>query len=176
MARRDRAVFGIGLLVLTAVALCRQSVPAQVSGSASGISVPFYYEPHEMIPGQTNRLKMLVTGRDVEMRAGSTYLVKQMRLVYIGPDGRTNLTARAPECLLDSPRKAASSASHLEVETENGLLFLLGKGYTCHFTNFSLTLSNDVETLIREDIAKNVRGRKPSLSSLLKTNVATNAL
>jgi lipopolysaccharide export system protein LptA len=147
------------------------SVQAQVS--VAGFVYPVYYNQNELVKGQTNLLKLRITGESMDMR-GENWLVVKMRLEYLGPDARTNFTANAPECLLNQQQKTAASHTHLTLTGENGLI-VKGTGFFCNLTNMTLRLSNTVETVLREDIAKNVRTRRPTLGSLMATNVPANA-
>ncbi|MCI0748467.1 MAG: hypothetical protein L0Y58_23925 [Verrucomicrobia subdivision 3 bacterium] len=171
------------VLVISAAVVCPPDLGAQFSGS--GIKYPVYYAREELAKGQTNFLKMLLIGKSVDLRADSTFFIQQMRIEHYGPDGRTNLVAHAPDCVLDRVRNTASSASRLEVQAETGSLFLEGQGFFCNLTNLNLLLSNRVETRLREDLAKSARARRPGQSravtnlfaltnSLAVTNAGTN--
>jgi lipopolysaccharide export system protein LptA len=159
MAKRYRASFSISLLAV--VAACTPA-SAQV---AEGITFPIYYDAHELTKGQTNRLKMLISCKTAELQPNSTWRLGTMLLQHFDGYGRTNLIASSPDCTFNQAHKTVSSPAKLNVDADNGSLLLEGVGFFCTFTNTALTLSNNVETRIREDFTTQVRTNKtrPSL-------------
>lgn len=109
---------------------------------------------------------MLITCRTAELQPPSTWRLGTMLLQHYDGYGRTNLVASSPECTFNQAHKTVSSAARLNVNADDGLLLLEGVGFFCTFTNTALTLSNSVETRIREDATTQVRTNKSRPSFL----------
>jgi len=174
MATSDRSfsrVIGSALCAAFCLAFANEA-PAQLS--VEEFVYPVYYAQNELVKGQTNLVKLRILGKGMEGR-GDGYFFTRCRLEYLGPDARTNFTAEAPECVLNRQHTALASHTPLVLRGENGL-FVQGLGFFCDLTNMTLRLSNSVETVFREDIAKTVRTRKPTLASLTATNALTNSI
>jgi lipopolysaccharide export system protein LptA len=172
MAKRHRSSLSLGVLVFVAVS--GTGARAQV---AEDVTFPIYYEAHELAKGQTNRLKMVLTCKTGELLPNSALRLGEMRLEHYDGYGRTNLVASSPECIFNQAHKTVSSAAKLTVNADGGLLLLEGVGFFCTLTNTALTLSNNVETRIREDIGTQLRtnkSRSPVLTGSLGA-AATNA-
>jgi hypothetical protein len=104
--------------------------------------------------GQTNRLKSLVSGAEARPASSNRWWVTRMKIESWEPDGRTNLVARAPECLLDPRTQVASSTGRLEVAASEGRLFIEGEGFWCCTTNRHIIISNRVRTTISHELLK----------------------
>src|SRR5207247_1750156 len=74
-----------------------------------------------------------------------------MQIEIYQQDGKTNLIARAPECLFDQGTRVASSTNRLELESPNGLS-IEGVGFLCYLTNLNLIISNDVRTVVLQQL------------------------
>src|SRR6266850_3217031 len=147
MAKRDRSFPGVTVGALRAALLgllCVRTATAQFE--AEEFKWPVYYKQNELIKGQTNLLKILLTGTRAVMTPDGVFEVEQMHIEYRDPVGRTNFVAQAPRCTLNRTKNTASSASRLSLQGENGLLFVRGDGFFCNLTNMTLLLSNQVET------------------------------
>src|SRR5690242_3610592 len=91
--------------------LCLASHLAAQSGDFSkGFKLLDYYKP-------SNKLKSQITGATAEFQPNGLILVKKVRIQDYLEDGTTNLTATAPECVVDPKRGSAYSPAQLEVET-----------------------------------------------------------
>src|SRR2546426_1937403 len=130
MAKRDRSFPGLTWTAFLVMAWTTFSTSMQAQVSVAGFVYPIYYNQNELVKGQTNLLKLRITGESMDMR-GDGWLVNQMRLEYLGPDGKTNLTANAPECLLNQQQKTAASHTRLVLSGENGLV-VQGTGFFCN--------------------------------------------
>ncbi len=109
-----------------------------------------HYEAPGARPGQTNLLKALVIGKTAVPYGHDLYLVREMRMEQFLQDGRTNLVARSPECIVDLNRKEISSSQHVKADGNGGNLFIEGDGFFCRLTNLYLVISNNVRTVIRQ--------------------------
>lgn len=134
---------------------------------------PVFYD--KTSPEQTNRLKTLITGAEAQVLGRDLYYVKQMRIESFDESGKTNLIAKAPECLLNAETRTASSTNRLELESGSGLR-ITGQGFLCYLTNFNLIISNRVQTVIREELMKSSRALGPTLAGVPVTQPSkTNA-
>jgi lipopolysaccharide export system protein LptA len=115
-------------------------------------------------PGDTNRLKYLITSIRAQVAGPSRYRAQGMRIENLSEDGTTNIVAKATECFLNNKDRTATSTNLLELEAGNGLK-MEGYGFNCQLTNFTLYLSNRVRTWISRSLAEGNRGLIPSLGS-----------
>ena len=116
--------------------------------------LPEYYEGAGTSPGRTNQLKALVTGKTAVPYGQGLYLVKDMGMEQFLQDGRTNLIARSPECVVDPNRREIYSDRHVEAEGNGGNFFIEGNGFFCRLTTLYLVISNNVRTVIRRETSR----------------------
>lgn len=148
-----RKAGGGAALLAALLGLAISAVPQEPKlGRIRDFKLPDYFDT-PVAAGQTNRLKSLVLGDQAEPQPGGLVLVKTVRLANFFPDGQTNVIARAPECFVASERREVFSAGHLELETGNRRFFIEGDGWLCRLSNFHLTLTNRVRTVIRQEPA-----------------------
>src|SRR5207248_1246245 len=93
----------------------------------------------------------LLTLKEVSPFTNTVYRGVGMEIENRQPDGKTNLVARAPECLFDTDSRVASSTNRLELESPNGLS-IEGVGFLCYLTNSNLIISNDVHTVVLQQL------------------------
>ena len=75
-----------------------------------------------------------------------------MQLEHYELDGKTNLIARAPECLFDMETRIAWSTGRLEIVAMSGAMRVEGNhGFQVQMTNSVLIISNRVRTVIERD-------------------------
>jgi len=114
---------------------------------------PEYYETP--LPGKNRSfpLKGLISGEQGRHLSNSLYLVIGMLLEHYEFEGVTNLLARAPECLFNMDTRLAWSTGRLEIVGMGGALTVEGnQGFLARMTNSTLTISNRVRTVIRQDL------------------------
>jgi hypothetical protein len=88
-----------------------------------------------------------------EYLPGGLVLGKVMQLEQYTPEGRTNLVARAPECLFDPAAHLAWSTGRLEIVAMDGRFVLATRhGFQANLTNTTLTLSNRVRTVLQQNL------------------------
>lgn len=115
------------------------------------------FSPKEMLPGQTNQTKTVLTGAKARQQPGGLILVDQMRIDSLQPDGGTNIIARAPECVFDFVERVAQSTGRLEVASADGQYRISGQqGFACWLTNTYIILSNHVRTEIHHSFIPTV--------------------
>ncbi len=146
--------------VAVALWLCQPLWSQMTNPSAgSGLQVknfvlPEYYEKPGSSPEHTNLLKALVIGKTGVPHGRDLYLVKDMRMEHFLQDGRTNLVAKSPECIVDPIRREISSDRHVVAEGNGSNLFIEGDGFFCRLTNLYLVISNNVRTVIRRETSR----------------------
>lgn len=119
--------------------------------------MPEFYEASAA--GESPRLKTLLTGSEAQPLDGRGRLIALtgMRVENYLPDGRTNLVARAPTCLLDALDRTVCSTGWLEVSLAQGQLFIEGQGFFLQVTNLHFIISNRVRTVIRPELVQQVQ-------------------
>lgn len=118
----------------------------------SGWKYPERYELPLLAKGQTNRLKGMLMGKEGQHLSNRIFRVTTMQLEHYELDGKTNLVARAPECLFDMEPRIAWSTGRLEIIAMGGAMRVEGnQGFQVQMTNSVLTISNRVRTVIERD-------------------------
>ena len=121
-------------------------------GILRGFKFPDFYDTSATGKGQTNRLKGMLMGAVAQYITNDTWRLTQMRLEHFQFDGQTNLVAQAPQCLFDEETRVAWSTGRLEIVGLHGALFVEGnEGFEARMTNSTLTISNRVRTVLRQE-------------------------
>jgi hypothetical protein len=151
---RSRHVLG-GVLLL-AVALVGPLAGQIRQGYKGSVwKFPDYYDTPLTGPSQTNRLKGMILGEAGQHLSNRVFRVMEMQLEHYELDGKTNLLARAPECLFDASDRVAWSTGRLEIVGLNGAMFVQGRqGFQARMTNSTLIISNRVRTIINQDLVR----------------------
>jgi hypothetical protein len=116
--------------------------------------LPEHYDRASLPKGRTNLLKALVTGKEGTPVGKDLFQIQEMGLQYLSTDGRTNLVALAPECLVDANRRELSSSGPVKAEGHGGNMSIEGVGFFCQLTNFHLIISNQVRAVIRRESSR----------------------
>jgi hypothetical protein len=131
------------------ICLSRALIGAQpaLMGKITGFKLPEYYEA----PNQ-RQLKSLLSGAVAEPYASGDKQVKitSLRVDTFREDGTTESVVQAPECIFDFKTRQAWSAGRIEARTGDSRMRIQGEGFLLTITNKSLTISNDVRTVIRD--------------------------
>ena len=149
-AARLRAVSVLGALALAVVFWAgAQVTPVK---RVRDFRMPEFYEGGAADPNP--RLKSLVVGAEAQPvdAQGRLIALSKMQVESYLPDGRTNLVARAPTCLLDALGRTVSSTGRVEATLAQGQLFIEGQGFYLQITNLHLIISNQVRTVIRPEL------------------------
>jgi hypothetical protein len=123
-----------------------QSVPA---GHATDFTSNTYYDP----PHET-QVKMRLSGSDASPMPGGLLDIKQLRIETFSEDGKPEAIVRAPQCTYSPMEGLASSSGHLELRTADGRMHTEGDGFLWQQTDNSLTISNNVHTVIKAGLWK----------------------
>ena len=118
-------------------------------GRVKNFSVPEYYDP----PHQ-NQVKSLLAGAEAQPQVNGKFFIKELKLETYRENGEREVVVVSPECVFDSAKRVASSASRLEVRTGDGQFSIEGAGFLWRQTNSSLIISNNVHTTIRLQLRK----------------------
>lgn len=153
MDRSQRRRLGQACLlgVVLGWALLPGRAPAQL-GVVKDFKYPEFYE--QKPGGSKQALKTLVTGAEARPQLSGWVALKQMRIESYSEEGKTNLIIRAPECLFNTGGRVASSAGSLQMQTADDRFHIQGQGFLCYLTNFSLLISNQVQTTVHRDLLK----------------------
>ncbi len=149
-----------GAAAFWAVILLTLSAHAQIQ--LGGLKWQDTYD--KRAPDDTNRVKTLITSAQAEVVGAGLHRGKGMQIENYTEDGKTNIIARATDCLLNYKDRTVTSTNRLELQTGNGLV-IEGYGYLCQLTNFTLYLSNRVRTRIYRSLTESDRSLFPSLGN-----------
>src|SRR5438874_1519288 len=133
---------------------------------AKGFKYPVPFEGTNEPALRIARYKALLTLQKVTPLTNGLLGGIGMQIENYQQDGKTNLIARAPECLFDQATRVASSTNRLELESPNGLT-IEGVGFLCYLTNFNLIISNDVHTVVLQQM---LQGASPLGAGTVSTN------
>jgi hypothetical protein len=155
-SRNSAASLRLSSVLLLAVALVGPLAGQIREGfRGSAWKFPEYYELPLIGRSQTNRLKGMILGEHGQHLSNRVFRVTHMHLEHYELDGRTNLLARAPECLFDMETRVAWSTGRLEIVGMGGAMHVEGNaGFQARMTNSVLLISNRVRTVIRQDLVK----------------------
>jgi lipopolysaccharide transport protein LptA len=111
--------------------------------------------PETYPPPHQNRLKTLTTGEQALPRSDGTLLIKTFKTQTFRDTGDTNaeIIVEAPTCVFNRDKRTASSPGPLQINSGDGKLHIEGEGFLLrqNGTNFTLTISNKVHTIIKKD-------------------------
>lgn len=105
-------------------------------------SVEYFEPPHE------RQMKSRLSGMEAQPLAGGLLVIKQFKLETFAVDGKPELIMEAPNCTYDTAHATASSPGPLQVRTGDGKFRVAGDGFLWRQTNSSLTISNNVRSVI----------------------------
>jgi hypothetical protein len=100
-------------------------------------------------PPNEAQAKTLLEGAKAEPQPGGWFLLTDVKLKTFSTNGTLELLAESPQCFFDSVRRTVSSAGPLQVRKADGTFYLEGEGFLLRPTDFNLTISNRVHTVIR---------------------------
>jgi hypothetical protein len=103
-----------------------------------------YFEP----PNQ-QRVKMRLTGTSASPLPGGALDIANLKIETFNLSGQSEAVVHAPECIYAPYDGLASSAGHLELQTADGKIVVTGDGFLWRQSDNSLTISNNVHTVIK---------------------------
>ena len=167
--------FGRTFFRVITVAILLVAAAAARAQTISGFKLLVFFERSEMEKGQTNFLKTLVTGQSAKTEPNGWMAVDQPRITHFHADGRTNMVAVSPACFLDPKQRVVFSTNVLTVVAGTNQMKVEGQGYFGHLTNLFLIFSNDVRTVIRQELASSSRTNAGFLGTAAKSMGRTNS-
>jgi len=136
----------MALIWLAAIDNHAEQVP--IAGGASDFNSVEYFEP----PHQ-QEIKCWLSGAEADPLAGGLLLVKEFKIEKFNIDGKLQLIAQAPQCIYDPINGVASSPGELHMRTGDGQLQIDGEGFLWRQSDSFLTISNQVQTVIKKTAA-----------------------
>ena len=136
------------LLLVAAACLLNALAIAQsplLFGRVTDFKVPEFYEAPN-----NKQLKSLLVGATAEPNASGDVKITGLRVETYREDGTVESVVEAPECVYNYKTRQASSAGHIRAHTGDGRMSLEGDGFLLTITNKSLTISNNIRTVIRD--------------------------
>jgi hypothetical protein len=139
---------GAQMILMAGAALFFAAVPNEraqqneVQQPSNFTSVEYFEAPHE------RQMKSRLSGAEASPQAGGLLVIKQLKVETFGVDGKLEMVAEAPGCTYDTLNATASSPGPLQVRTGDGKFRVEGEGFLWRQTNSSLTISNNVRSLI----------------------------
>ena len=150
---------GVGLCLVLAM-LLSVSLLAQLSQNnvIRGFKLPERYETLAVGRGQTNRMRGIFIGAEGHTISKDLVRFIGVRIEHFGLDGMTNMVVVAPEAFFDNKPRVAWSTGRLEIVAMGGAMRVRGnEGFQVRMTNSTLTISNRVRTVIRQDVVNRVK-------------------
>jgi hypothetical protein len=138
----------LGLIGLTGLfllaGLAGNHAEQTLIGQATDFTSDEYFEP----PNQ-QRVKMRLTGELASPLPGGTLDITQLQIQTFNLNGATQAVVIAPQCIYAPYDGLASSPGHLQMQTADGKILITGDGFLWRQSDNSLTISNDIHTVIK---------------------------
>lgn len=143
----------LGMLAFAGLALLSLFARAQPVSFGKGTNVKFrdYYDP----PNQS-QMRAFVQGSEAVPEGKSRVRMKNLHIESFRENGEAEGIVDAPDCIYDHEARTASSDGPIKAQTADGRMRIEGTGFSLSLTNKSLTISNNVRTVIR-DLGTNPR-------------------
>jgi len=128
-------------------------IRAQQGHMTDFITTEYYEAPHQQ------QVKSILTGAEAVAKPSRSrvLVIKQFKLQMFDPDGKPGLVVMAPECVYDEKAGTASSPGPLQLQNGDGTFSVTGEGFLWRQTNSSLTISNQVRTVIENGAPINIK-------------------
>jgi hypothetical protein len=118
-------------------------------GSASKFSSVEYFEaPHQQ------QMKTRLSGAQATPLPDNLIAIKQLQIERFGEDGKLEMVVTAPDCVYDTMKGTANSPGPLKLQTGDGNYRVTGDGFLWRQNDSSLTISNNVQTVIEAPSGK----------------------
>jgi hypothetical protein len=137
---KSAAVFAVFLLVLVAGNRAQTTLPGNVTGFTSNQ----YFEPPNY-----QQVKMRLSGASATPLPGGALDITDLKIETFTLSGKTQAIVRAPQCTFSPFDGVASSPGHLELQTGDGKMWTTGDGFLWRQSDNSLTISNNVHTVMQ---------------------------
>ena len=114
-------------------------------GKGTNVKYRDFYDP----PNQS-KLRAVVQGSEAVPEGRSRVRMKNLHIESFRENGEMESIVDAPDCIYDHESRTASSAGPMKARTADGRMRIEGTGFSLTLTNKSLTISNNVRTVIRD--------------------------
>lgn len=123
--------------------------PAASLGSASRFSSVEYFEaPHQQ------QMKTRLSGAEATPLPDGLIAITQLQIERFGEDGKLEMIVNAPNCVYDTMKGTARSPGPLKLQTGDGNYRVTGDGFLWRQSESSLTISNNVRSVIEAPSGK----------------------
>jgi hypothetical protein len=136
-------LLGAVLLALAVMNSGAQQIP--IAGAMSDFSSAQYFDP----PHQ-QQMKSRISGAQAQQITEELWLIKQVKIEKFDVDGKLQIVAEAPECDYDRITAVANSPGELHIRSGDGQLRIDGEGFLWRQEESLLTISNQVQTVIKK--------------------------
>ena len=116
--------------------------PNGVQHASDFTSVEYFEAPHQQ------QMKSRLSGAEAQPLAGGLLAIKKLKLETFNTNGSPAMIVEAPECVYDTLNGTANSPGHLQLRTGDGGFRVEGEGFLWRQGDSSLTISNQVQTVI----------------------------
>lgn len=144
--RRSGQAGCLPYIIAGAVALSLTAVAQELSGHATDFVSVEYYE-------NSSAVKSKMTGAEAIPMSDSVVQVKQLHFEMFNTNGQPYIIVSAPECVYDKDSDTASSAGELHLQNADGSMRMDGRGFLWRRDDSLLTISNNVQTVIKNATA-----------------------
>lgn len=134
----------LAVLTLGGIALLHAGQPTTF-GIGRNVKYRDYYDP----PHQS-QLRAIVQGSEAIPQGAGRVQLKNLRIESFRENGEREGIVEAADCIYDHETRTASSAGPITAWTSDERLRIEGTGFSVLVTNKSLTISNNVRTVIRD--------------------------
>jgi hypothetical protein len=137
------------LALLFLASIIGEQAQQVVLGHATDFTSDEYFEP----PNQ-QLIKIRLSGASATPLPGGAENITDLKIESFDLSGKTQAIIRAPQCTYLMLDGVVSSPGHLEIETGDGRMRTTGDGFLWRQSDNSLTISNNVHTVIRMNAFK----------------------
>mgnify|MGYP001605434527 CR=1 FL=1 len=136
----ETAVALLGLLSMGGSHAEQQLPPAHATDFTSST---YFEPPHEQ------QVKLKLSGAESLPLPGAWQDIRQLKIETFTVDGKPEMIVRAPQCNFAPLDGVANSSGPIELQTGDGKFRLSGEGFLWRQEDNSLTISNNVHTVIQ---------------------------
>jgi hypothetical protein len=138
------------VLALGTAALLHAAQPLSL-GLGTKVTYRDFYEP----PNQS-KLRAFVQGSKAVPEGKDRLRISDVHIDSYRESGEAEAVVTAPDCIYDHKARTIGSDGPIKAQTADGQMRIEGVGFSLSLTNKSLTISNNVRTVIR-DLGTNLK-------------------
>ncbi|MGC9940236.1 MAG: hypothetical protein ABSE48_00275 [Verrucomicrobiota bacterium] len=152
VSRHRRFIAAFWLIFFTTVpgefAQTTMLVPVKGFSSGEFTSDQFFEPPNEQL------VHMRLSGASASPLPGGALDITDLKIKTFYISGKTQSILQAPQCTYMVLDGIASSPGHLELQSGDGNMDTTGDGFLWRQSDYSLTISNNVHTVIKTGFFK----------------------